>query len=111
MMRMRIAIEVSMLGRRSYARLTIVDGAEGVLRLTRDVGLRERTNGDWIAISREAGVLGETLVMAVMDDGVTVAANVVESRPILLDGAVRHRLRLRTREVHQSLVRMDARES
>jgi hypothetical protein len=111
MMRMRIAIEVSMLGRRSYARLTIIEGAEGVLRLTRDVGLREGTNGDWIAISREAGVLGETVVMAVIDNGATVAAHVVESRPILMDGAVRHRLRLRTHDAHQLFVSKDVRES
>ncbi|HEY7189001.1 MAG TPA: hypothetical protein VH436_20730 [Vicinamibacterales bacterium] len=84
-----------MLGRRSYARVMIADGAEGVLRLARDIGLHERHDGDWTAISREAGVLGETVLIDLVDDGVTVVARVVESKPIVTDGAVRHRLWLR----------------
>jgi hypothetical protein len=84
-----------MLGRRSYARVMIADGAEGVLRLARDIGLHERHDGDWTAISREAGVLGEVVLVAIVDDGVAVPARVVESRPIVTDGAVRHRLWLR----------------
>jgi hypothetical protein len=93
-------IEVWMLGRRSYARVAIVDGAEGVLRLTRDVVLSERRQGEWIAMSREPGVLGETVVVALLEDGVTHVATVVESRPIVTDGAVRHRLWLRRVDEH-----------
>jgi hypothetical protein len=84
-----------MLGRRSYARVMIADGAEGVIRLARDIGLHERYDGDWTAISREPGVLGEIVLVDLVDDGVTVAARVVESRPVVTDGAVRHRLWLR----------------
>jgi hypothetical protein len=84
-----------MLGRRSYARVMIADGAEGVLRLARDIGLHERYDGDWTAISREPGVLGEIVLVDLVDAGVTVAARVVESRPVVTDGAVRHRLWLR----------------
>ena len=85
-----------MLGRRSYARVAIVDGAEGVLSLTRDVLLSERTQGEWIATSREPGVLGEMVVVRLVEEGVMVTARVVESRPIVTDGAVRHRLWLRS---------------
>jgi hypothetical protein len=84
-----------MLGRRSYARVMIADGAEGVLRLARDIGLHQRHDGDWTAISREAGVLGEIVLIDQVDEGVTVVARVVESKPIVIDGAVRHRLWLR----------------
>ena len=84
-----------MLGRRSYARVTIADGAEGVMQVTRDVVLSERTEGEWIAMSREAGVLDETVVVESFDDGITHVATVVESRPVMTDGAVRHRLWLR----------------
>jgi hypothetical protein len=84
-----------MLGRRSYARVMIADGAEGVLRLARDIGVHERHDGDWVAISREAGVLGEIVFVDLFDEGVTLTARVVESKPVLTDGAVRHRLWLR----------------
>jgi len=84
-----------MLGRRSYARVMIAEGAEGVLRLARDVGLHERHDGDWTAISREAGVVGEVVLVDLLDEGITVAACIVESRPIVTNGAVRHRLWLR----------------
>ena len=99
-----------MLGRRSYARVSIADGAEGVLRLTRDIGLSERTDGEWIATSREAGVLGETVVIGVLDEGVTLAAKVVESKPIVTDGAVRHRLWLRRLDANEPDARVTNQE-
>jgi hypothetical protein len=91
-----------MLGRRSYARVALVDGAEGVLRLTRDVVLSERTQGEWVATSREPGVLGETVVVELLGEGATHVAAVVESRPIVTDGAVRHRLWLRRVETNRT---------
>jgi hypothetical protein len=84
-----------MLGRRSHTRVTITEGAEGVLRLARAVGVSERADGEWIATSREAGVLGETVAIALLDEGRTLSAQIVESKPIVTDGAVRHRLWLR----------------
>jgi hypothetical protein len=90
-----------MLGRRSYARVTIAEGAEGVLRLARDIGVSERKDGNWIATSREAGILGETVVVDVLGEGITVAATIIDSKPILTDGAVRHRLWLRRLDVER----------
>lgn len=84
-----------MLGRRSYARITIGEGAEGVLCLATDIGVVEETAGQWIATSREAGVLGESVLVALLDEGITLQARVVESKPVVTDGAVRHRLCLR----------------
>ncbi|HLG55713.1 MAG TPA: hypothetical protein VI485_10305 [Vicinamibacterales bacterium] len=83
-----------MLGRRSYTRVAISAGAEGVLSLARDVGIH-LDNGQLVAISREPGVLGETVVVAVPDEGVNILVEIVESRPFITDGAVRHRLWLR----------------
>lgn len=84
-----------MLGRRSYTRVTIAQGAEGVLCLSRDVAVTERTEGEWVATSREAGRLGETVLVSMLDEGVTLQAQVVDSKPIVTDGVVRHRLWLR----------------
>ena len=84
-----------MLGRRSYARVMIADGAEGVLRVARDIGVHERQDGDWTATSRDPGVLGEIVLIDLLEEGVTLTARVVESRPIVTDGAIRHRLWLR----------------
>jgi len=95
-----------MLGRRSHARVSIVAGAEGVPSLARDIAVRLDEGGQLVAISREPGVLGETVLVAVPDEGVNLVAEVIESRPIITDGAVRHRLWLR-----QSSVERDATDS
>lgn len=97
-----------MLGRRSYARVMIAEGAEGVLRIARDIGLHQRHDGDWTAISREAGVVGEIVLVDLLDESITVAARIVESRPIVTDGAVRHRLWLRKLDPDDP-ARLDAR--
>jgi len=84
-----------MLGRRSYARVSITEGAEGVMHLARAIGVSERADGEWMVTSREPGVLGETVVVSLLDEGRTLSAQIVESKPIVTDGAVRHRLWLR----------------
>ncbi len=84
-----------MLGRRSHARVSIEAGAEGVLSLARDISVRVSGDGDLIAISREAAAIGERVRVMLADDEVHLIAHVVESKPIICDGAVRHRLRLR----------------
>ena len=58
-----------------------------------------RLHGDeWIASSREPAVTGETLVLDVldMDEGSQgrFLVCVIESRPVIVDGDVRHRIRL-----------------
>jgi hypothetical protein len=84
-----------MLGRRSYPRLSIGSGAEGVLSLARDIAVRVDDRERLIAVSCEAGVIGETVRVEVPDDGMDVIAQIVESKPFVIDGAVRHRLQLR----------------
>jgi hypothetical protein len=88
-----------MLGRRSHARVSIAAGAEGVLSLPRDIAIRVAEDGQLVAISREPGVLGETVLLALPDEGVNIVVEIIKSEPIITDGAVRHRLSLRRSRV------------
>jgi hypothetical protein len=88
-------LEVSMLGRRSHARISLESGAEGVLSLSRDISVRTSGDGHLVAISRDAAAIGERVRVLLSDDDVTVVAEVIESKPVICDGAVRHRLVMR----------------
>jgi hypothetical protein len=88
-------LEVSMLGRRSHARITLESGAEGVLSIARDISVRTSGDGQLVAISRDAAAIGERVRVLLADDEVTVVAEVIESKPVICDGAVRHRLLMR----------------
>jgi len=88
-------LEVSMLGRRSHARISLESGAEGVLSLARDISVRASGDGHLVAISRDAAAIGERVRVLLSDDDVTVVAEVIESKPVICDGAVRHRLVMR----------------
>jgi hypothetical protein len=67
-----------------------------MLRILRDVIVQRTTNNEWIALSREAGVTGERLILDLGLAGTPLVftVRVLESRPVVVDGAVRHRLRL-----------------
>lgn len=84
-----------MLGRRSHARMSVEPDADGVLSLARDISVRTNGDGHLIAISRDAAAIGERVRVLLADDDVTVVAEVVESKPVVCDGAVRHRLVMR----------------
>ena len=87
-----------MFGRRSHPRFSITTPSEGTLRVLRDVLVQRAAGHELVAISRQAGVVGEilTLELAERTSGPNAATRVrvIESRPMVLDGAVRHRLRL-----------------
>jgi len=84
-----------MLGRRSHARISLESGAEGVLSFARDISVRLHGDGHLVAISRDAAAIGERVRVLLADDEVTVVAEVIESKPVVCDGAVRHRLLMR----------------
>jgi hypothetical protein len=84
-----------MLGRRSHARISLESDADGVLSLARDISVRTSGDGHLVAISRDAATIGERVRVLLADDEVTVIAEVIESRPVICDGAVRHRLLMR----------------
>ena len=84
-----------MLGRRSHARISLQIHADGVLSLARDISVRTRGDGHLVAVSRDAAAIGERVRVLLADDDVTVVAEVIESKPVICDGAVRHRLVMR----------------
>ena len=83
-----------MFGRRRDARY-VVSSNEGVLQVARDVSVIW-TDGELIAISSEPATVGELLRIEMIVNGHTedLAVRVEESRPIVADGAIRHRIRL-----------------
>jgi hypothetical protein len=93
-----------MLGRRSYERFSLVPPVEGALRVFQDVVLQRDAGGGLVAYGREAGVVGEVLAVddaqACVEPGTPV--RVTESHPVILQGAVRHRLRLEPVAASQS---------
>ena len=66
------------------------------MRVLRDVMVARATDGELIVISQAPGVVDETMTLDVMGDGATLAlqVRVLESSPAIVDGAVRHRIRV-----------------
>jgi hypothetical protein len=82
-------------GRRSYARFSIEPSGHGVLRVLRDVIIQEIGSDELNVIGREAAAVGESLTLEFATDGAPpLSVRVVECRPLVVDGALRHRLRL-----------------
>jgi hypothetical protein len=90
-----------MLGRRSYMRFKVKPAGEGSLRMLQDVCVQWISDSEWFAICREAGVVGDVLVLdlGVGDTPLRYRVRVVESRPVIVEGSVRHQLRLRAETV------------
>jgi hypothetical protein len=85
-----------MSGRRSYPRFDITPSSEGVLRVLRDVVVQRAHDEDLLVIGREAGVVGDVMTLEIAEPGASGAeVQVVESLPVIVDGTVRHSLRLR----------------
>ena len=80
--------------RRSQARFVVAND-EGVLRVAHDVTLTS-TAGGLVAISIEPSTVGDALTIEMVVDGQIerVPVRVEESRPIIVDGEIRHRIRL-----------------
>ena len=86
----------SMLGRRSHARCVIPASIEGVLCVSRDVLVRGRDPDHVTVVSREPGVPGERgQVTLPAPDTESMAVRVSTSRPVVMDGTVRHVLQLK----------------
>ena len=80
--------------RRRDSRSEMVN-AEGVMRVLRDVTLRRTGRGEFVVLSMEAGVNGEVVTIHVASEGnAPVPVRVISSRPVIVDGLVRHELRL-----------------
>lgn len=84
-----------MSGRRSHVRFDVLQSPEGMLRVLQDVVIQNTRADHAIALSREPGVQGEVVsVQFPQGDDSTVWARVLNSQPVVVDGTVRHQLRL-----------------
>ncbi|HEX2344706.1 MAG TPA: hypothetical protein VHI98_29825 [Vicinamibacterales bacterium] len=92
-----------MLERRTEKRYRLTEPTEGAVRVFRDVIVRMSGDDEWIVTSREGAIAGETLVLETDvagyedEDGEPrnrLAVCVIESRPVIVDGDMQHRIRL-----------------
>lgn len=85
-----------MSGRRKHERFAPAQPWDGALKVLRDVIVQEDPGGGLVAIGQSPGVIGESLTLDLAGAGqvVTFKVCVQESRPVILEGSVRHRLRL-----------------
>jgi hypothetical protein len=85
-----------MTGRRSHPRFAVANPWEGALRILRDVAVDRTSPDEVMAVSQAPGVLGEVMTLDLMGGGVSLSyrVTVIESRPVIVAGALRHRLRL-----------------
>ena len=81
-----------MSGRRSHPRFAVFQSPAGILRVLKDVVVQGTANGHVLALSREPGVLGELVSLQFADEALN--ARVIESVPVVIEGSVRHQLRL-----------------
>ena len=83
-----------MSGRRSHVRFAVLQSPEGMLRVLQDVVVQNARPDHTIALSREPGVVGALVSVQFPQDDSGVLAKVLDSQPIVIDGKVRHQLRL-----------------
>jgi len=85
-----------MRGRRRDPRFALTVPWEGSLRLPGDVTIERRSDSEVWVVSAVPAHRGERLSLEVMGPGppVILEVRVVDSTPVLVDGVVRHGLRL-----------------
>jgi hypothetical protein len=66
------------------------------MRILRDVVVDLTSRDELMALCQVPGVVGETMTVDLMGGGIAMGlrVTVLESRPVVMDGSVRHRLRL-----------------
>ena len=78
----------------------IATPTEGTLRVLRDVLVEGATDDEMVVLGRHAGVVGETLRMEFAESAEgALPVRVIDSRPVVAEGAVRHRLTLKVASV------------
>lgn len=85
-----------MSGRRSHPRFAVATPWDGAMRVLRDVVIHRTESGELQAVSQQAAIAGEEMTLDLMGAGTTIGlkVRVIDSRPVMIDGAVRHRIRL-----------------
>jgi hypothetical protein len=84
-----------MSGRRNHPRVTFLN-SRGVLHVSRDVEIEKAVDDEFVAMSSEPAVPGDVLTIAFSADGSrkTQTVRVTDSRPVVVQGVVKHELRL-----------------
>ena len=89
-----------MSGRRSHPRYAVATPWDGAMRVLRDVVIQrteQRTENDRLhAVSHLPGIVGEEMTLDLIGARGTLAlrVRVADSRPMMVDGSVRHRIGL-----------------
>lgn len=85
-----------MSGRRSHPRFAVATPWDGAIRILRDAVINRTGDDELLAITNAAAVVGEVLSLEVMGAGqsAVVKVRVLDSRPVIIEGTVRHRVRL-----------------
>ena len=85
-----------MSGRRSHPRFVVVTPWDGAMRVLRDVVIHRTDREELQAVSNVPAVAGEEMTLDLMGAGATLGlrVRVIDSRPMMVDGSVRHRIRL-----------------
>ena len=85
-----------MAGRRSHPRFAVASQWNGEMRVLRDVAIHRTDEGGFVALSQAPAIAGERMTLHVMGGGESMGmrVRVLDSRPVVIDGAVRHRIRL-----------------
>ena len=84
-----------MSGRRSHQRFEVSPSSTGILRVNRDIVVQRAADGELQVLSREPGIRDERMFVQFPDDAAGAAAvRVIDSKPVVVQGAVRHLLRL-----------------
>ena len=85
-----------MSGRRSHPRFAVATPWDGAMRVLRDVVIHRSETGELQAVSTQAAIAGEEMTLDLVGGGETIGlkVRVIDSRPVMVDGAVRHRIRL-----------------
>jgi hypothetical protein len=84
-------------GRRSYERFHVESPWTASVRVTRDVWIKQNGGGELVVISRTPARVDERLTLTLSGRAgiIDLTLEVVESVPVIVDGAVRHQLTLR----------------
>jgi hypothetical protein len=85
-----------MSGRRGHQRLTIGNHTSGTVRVLRDVVIERMAHHELVAISQTPAVIGEEMFLELFSGRGCIAlkVRVLDSRPAVIAGSMRHRLRV-----------------
>ena len=85
-----------MSGRRSHPRFAVATPWDGAMRVLRDVVVDRVDTHELLAVSQAPAVAGEEMSLDLVGGGTALElrVRVIESRPVIVNGAVRHRIRL-----------------